>query len=49
MMGLQILEKHHWLREGLKKNVDLSTFGWVDGFGWGQNPQKTCHDHFKSF
>ena len=28
------------VREGFKKDVDLSTFWWVGGSGWGQNPQK---------
>ena len=39
----QMIEGFLMLREGLnktKKKLDLSTFGWVGGSGWGQNPQK---------
>ena len=41
-------------KERVKKNVDLSTFGWVGVSGWGQNPQKNMPlksilDHYKSF
>ena len=42
------------VREGFKKDVDLSTFWWVDGSGWGQNPQKNLPlkfilEHFQTF